>query len=147
MSIHILRPSRELLSTINIRPAAWQLTKHSELQQRLKNGCDPAEIARSHLQVMSVSNINLAMNQLRAQRELVITISRRSEAGALVSCLGSTDVDVVIQLGSKLLEFETAKWGRPSHSLVSGRVISDAVYALTKLLADVPDRDRRRRIA
>ncbi|KAF4667472.1 hypothetical protein FOL46_002530 [Perkinsus olseni] len=112
---------------MNIRPASWQLSRQAELQQKLKHGCDPAEIARSHLGVMSVSNINLAMNKLRAQR--------------------SRDVDVLIELGGKLLEFETAKWGRPSHILVSGRVISDAVYALTKLIGDVPQHDRRRQIA
>ncbi|KAF4696671.1 hypothetical protein FOZ60_016681 [Perkinsus olseni] len=127
MAVHLSRAPRRLFSTINVRPASWQLSRQAELQQKLKDGCDPAEIARSHLGVMSVSNINLAMNKLRAQR--------------------SRDVEILIELGRRLLEFETAKWGRPSHTLVSGRVISDAVYALTKLMGDVSQHDRRRQIA
>ncbi|KAF4738014.1 hypothetical protein FOZ63_012124, partial [Perkinsus olseni] len=127
MAVHLSHAPRRLFSTINVRPASWQLSRQAELQQKLKDGWDPAEIARSHLGVMSVSNINLAMNKLRAQR--------------------SRDVEILIELGGRLLEFETAKWGRPSHTLVSGRVISDAVYALTKLMGDVSQHDRRLQIA
>ncbi|KAF4675519.1 hypothetical protein FOL47_007657 [Perkinsus chesapeaki] len=99
-------------------PLVWDWNDRSvhAWDQRLKADEDPEKIARTHLDVMSVSNINLAMNKLRSN--------------------GSRDFDILMKLGNKLLEFETAKWGRPSHTLVCGRVISDAVYALTKLLTN-----------